>query len=322
MRLAAAPLLLLLALGAASSHSASTTGDDADDACGDVAGDAGGAGFPLRLLATGARGEVFVCPAAVAFLRDVVGERAVAIASVVGNARIGKSFLTNHLLGRAQTGAGAFVVGHGASSVTKGAWLAPAPAPLPTPAPAPVPAPEGANGSASVEAAAAEAAALAAGDAAVPSAASAPPAADAAPLQLLLDVEGFSDGEALDAEASDPVLCTIASTISALMLFVVDGTPKEEHVRFLSTTAQLHDALAQRAAGALMPSAELTWVSLGKAVRARARGRARRKAPALPCCDGAIWLLERSLTPRPAPPLSDPPPPPPSILSLCAALAL
>ena len=96
-------------------------------------------------------------------------------------------------------------------------------------------------------------------------------AAAAAPLQLLLDVEGFSDGEALDAEASDPVLCTIASTISALMLFVVDGTPKEEHVRFLATTAQLHDALAQRAAGALMPSAELTWVSLGKAVSAQAR---------------------------------------------------
>jgi len=277
MRLAAP--LLLLALGAASSLSASA-GDDADDACGAVAGGAAGAGFPLRLLATrGTRGEVFVCPAAVAFLRDVVGERAVAIASVVGNARIGKSFLTNHLLGRPQTGAGAFVVGHGASSVTKGAWLAPAPAPSPTPTPAPASALEGANGTASVEVAAAEAAALAAGSAAAPPAASAPPAAAAAaPLQLLLDVEGFSDGEALDAEASDPVLCTIASTISALMLFVVDGTPKEEHVRFLATTAQLHDALAQRAAGALMPSAELTWVSLGKAVRARARTLAQTRA--------------------------------------------
>ena len=190
MRLLALLLALAAAVAAASAGDAAAAGAGDDDGCGGGSADGG---FPLRLLSTrGSAGspEVFVCPAAVAYLRDVVGERAVAIASVVGNARIGKSFLTNHLLGRPQAGPDSFVVGHGPSGVTKGAWLAPAPD---EPAPA-----AGGNGSDAAAAAGgngSDAAAAAEGAATAP-----PPAASLAPLQLLLDVEGFSDGEARDAD--------------------------------------------------------------------------------------------------------------------------
>jgi len=145
--------------------------------------------FPIQLLGYRAdrNGEFFACPTALRWFKSI-GQRPVSITSVVGNARIGKSFLVNNLLGRPQHGPGSFFVGHGGIGVTRGMWMAPVTSGAGAVSP---------NGQPQQHEGVAD-------------------ADGAGPLQSVMDVEGFEAvvGNAANfAEENDPKLAMLASTL-------------------------------------------------------------------------------------------------------------